>query len=130
MAAQYLTGWNPRVVVAAHNLVVTEASVGTNPPTVTIHSGTDVLLATITMTDPIGIVNPTTGVITCSQAAREESAPSTGTASYASIRDGNGDVLRSIPCQQGNSPVYGYCVLNTLEIATGVPVELISLTIA
>lgn len=129
MPAQYLTAWSPPAIIAAHTALVTVLSGGASTPKMTIHDSSDVLLATITLSDPVGTVNGSTGVLTITQAVRENSAPANGVASYASLRDGDNFVHRSVPCQQGTSPVAGYCVLNSLSIIAGSPVELVSLTV-
>ena len=129
MPAQHLANWSPTVIVAAHTEMVTILSSGAAAPTLTIHDADDVLLGTITLPDPAGTVNPTTGAVTVTQQAREDSAPTEGVAAYSSLRDGDGVVHRSMPCQQGTVAVLGYCVLNSLQILQGSPVELVSLTI-
>jgi hypothetical protein len=96
---------------------------------VKIRSAADVLLATIPLTDPSGSVNGGTGQLTLTPDGRDESADTAGTAAYAEVCDGAGAVHLSIPCQAGTEPVSGYCVLNTLTIAQGGPVELVGAVI-
>lgn len=129
MAAEYLTAWNPTAIVAAHNALLTLIATGTNDPAITIHSSADTLLAEIPLASTPGTVNQTTGVFTLTANGREESAPAGGTASYATIRDAGGNAMRSIPCQQGTAAVSGYCVLSTLTIVQGEPVEILSASI-
>lgn len=129
MAAQYLTGWNPLAIVAAHTSLLALLDAQTGAASVTIHSSTDALLAQIDLTDPCGSVNGTNGVLTLTPNGREEAAPAGGAASYASIRDGAGTVMRSVPCQQGLTPVAGYCVMSNLLIVSGEPVEILSITV-
>lgn len=129
MSAQYLTAWRPSAIVAAHNALVILLATGANDPSITIHNSADTLLAEIPLASTPGTVNQATGLLTLASNGREESAPAGGTASYATIRDAGGNAMRSIPCQQGTAAVSGYCVLSTLTIVQGEPVELISATI-
>lgn len=71
----------------------------------------------------------TTGDITIAIAAQEDSSPAGGTASYAQIIDGDGDPHIQVPCVQGTEAVAGFCVLNTLVIIAGAPLEILSVVI-
>jgi hypothetical protein len=94
-----------------------------------IRTAADALLATIPLTDPSGSVNNGTGQLTLTANGRDESADASGTAAYAEVCDGSGAVHLSIPCQAGAEAVSGYCVLNTLSIVIGGPVELVGAVI-
>jgi hypothetical protein len=128
MAAQYLTAWNPDAIEAAHTALVGLLDADTNPAKVTIHDSSDTLLATITLTDPSGTVNASTGALTLTQ---EESAVAVeaGTASYASLRDGADVVYRSYPCSAGTSSVANTCVINDLSILLDQKVDILSFEI-
>lgn len=129
MAAEYLTAWNPTAIVAAHNALLTLIADGADAPRITIHNSSDTLLAECPLIDTAGTVNQTSGLLTLTPDGREDAAPAGGTASYATIRDADGTAMRSIPCQQGTSAVSGYCVLSTLTIIQGEPVEILSASI-
>lgn len=126
MAAPYLGTWSPAAKIAAHEalLALLDAH-ATESASITIHDVDDVLLATIPLDKPSGAVNQSTGKFTLADAGREEDATA-GAASYATLRDGAGDPHISLPCQAGTTPVAGKCVLNTLTIVAGAPVELVS----
>lgn len=129
MAASYLTAWNPTCIVAAHEALLDVIIAGTGDPALTIHDENDVLLAEIPLASTGGTVNGTTGELTLTANGREESAPATGAAEYATLRDGDGNALRSVECQQGTTPVSNACVLSALGITSGDPVELVSASI-
>lgn len=129
MAAQYLSVWNPAAIVAAHTALLALFDGGAANAYVGIFDAADTLLARIDLDVPAGTVNGTTGALTLSPDGREDSAPASGTASYATIFDGDATAYRSLPCQAGSFAVSGACVLNTLSIIAGGPVELISAVI-
>lgn len=129
MAAEHLTTWSPAAVIAAHTALLTLLDTGTGDASITVHATDDTLLATFVLSDPAGSVDGTTGALTLSVATQEDSAPAAGTADYASIRDADGTVHRSLPCAEGTEAVADTCVLNTLNIIAGGPVELLSAVI-
>jgi len=126
MPADFLNTWSPASKVAAHEALVAmlDAHV-TDPAFVTIHDSSDVTLAVILLEKPSGTVTPGTGRLALITNGREEDATA-GTASYATLRDGYGDPYTSLLCEQGTTPVPGACVLNTLGIVGGTPVDLVS----
>lgn len=101
----------------------------TLPGTIKVRDAADVLLCTVVLADPCGTVNGTTGQLTLSIAARDESADAGGVAAYGDICDGSGAVHLAMPCQAGTAAVSGKLVLNTLTIVAGGPVEMLSATI-
>jgi hypothetical protein len=129
MPAPSSATYSVAALVAAQTSFKTLMDAATGPGSVQIRSSADVLLAEIALTDPCGTVNGTTGQLTLTPDGREESAPATGTAAYAEIRDGDGDVKLSMPCAAGTSPVAGQCVITSLSIVAGTPVEVPSITI-
>jgi hypothetical protein len=132
MPAEYLSSWNPTAIGAAHNglrdLLLDVHP--TNPSTITVHASNDTLLATIPLAKPSGTVNGASGALTLVAGGREDSAPAGGTANYATLRDGSGNALRSLPCEQGSAPVSGKCVLRQIAIVQGTAVELVSMVIS
>jgi hypothetical protein len=101
---------------------------GSGAGTIKIRTSADALLATITLTDPCGTVNGTTGQLTLT-AASTPNASATGTAAYAEVCNSTGTVHLSLDAQAGSSPVAGKLVINSLSIVSGTPVELVSATI-
>ena len=126
MTAPFMNEWSPASIEVAHVGLLGHIDGASGNGTITIHRADDTLLATIPLARPGGTVNGTTGALTLAPDGREEDAPAAGDASYATIRDSSGVALRSMPCVQGDSPVAGSCVLNTLEIELGGRVEVVS----
>ena len=125
MATAYsLDAW-----IAGYTALLTEINDGTGSPTVSIFDADDVLLAEATLNDSTSAVSGTTGDLTLEILAQEDSAPATGTASYAQIRKGDATPVIQVPCQAGTTPAAGFCVLNTLSIVSGAPVEVLSVSI-
>lgn len=86
------------------------------------------MLATVTLTDPAGSVNLGTGQLTLTPAAPAVAAAN-GTAAYAEICDSTGDVVLALPAQAGTAAVSGKIVINSLSIAAGTEVSLLSAVI-
>ena len=129
MAAQYLNAWNPAAIAAAHTALIALLDGGATHGYIGIFDSGDTLLARIDLGTPGGTVNGTTGALTLAMDGREDSAPASGTADYATIFNGDDTAYRSLPCQEGASAVSGACVLNTMSIIEGGPVEIISAVI-
>jgi len=115
--------------VAAHTAFRDLIDTGVGVGSIKIRDSADVLLATHPLLDPCGTVNGTTGQLTLSLGARDESADASGTAAYAEICDVAGAVHLALPAQAGSVAVSGKVVLNTLTIVSGGPVEILSATI-
>ena len=130
MPAQYLNSWSPSVVVAAHTALLAVIDAAAAAASVTIHDLSDTLLATVPLTDPAGTVDGATGELPLTPDGRDESAAATGLASYATLRDGDGNALASLPCIDGTVAVCGYCVLDTLNIEQGGPVEIAAFVVS
>jgi hypothetical protein len=130
MSADYLNTWSPAAIVAAHTSLLALIDGAETAGTVTLHDSSDVLLATVPLTTPAGWVNSITGALTLTPDGRDESADASGVAFYATLRDGDGEPLRSLTCQVGSFAIPGLCVMNTVNILAGGPVELISVSIS
>lgn len=128
MAAQHLNAWSPAILTVAAQALIDALTTTAGAGSVTIHASDDTLLATVPLDDPAGDIDAN-GVADLTPTARDEDAAASGTASYASIRDGDGTVHRSMPCEAGSDPVAGKCVLNTITIVAGGPVEINSLSV-
>lgn len=121
--------YSAAALVAAQTAFLGVLDAEAGAASIVILSAADVELAVIPLTDPAGTVNGTTGQLTLTPDGREESAPATGTAAYAELRDGNDVAHLALPCAAGSSAVSGQCVLSTLSIVIGAPVEVLSVTI-
>lgn len=115
--------------VAAHTAFRDLIDSGAGAGTIKVRDASDVLLATIPLSDPCGSVNGTTGQLTFSIAGRDESADANGTAAYAEFCDSDGDVHLALPAEAGTAPVSGKIVFNSLSIVAGGPVEVLSATV-
>jgi hypothetical protein len=129
MPAPSTATYSAAAKIAANTSFKTLLDAETGAGSIAILSEADVVLAVIALTDPCGTVNGTTGQLTLTPDGREESAPAGGTASYAQIRDGADGVQLAMPCQAGTSAVSGYCVIDSLSITAGLPVEVVSAVI-
>lgn len=115
--------------VVVHTALRDLLDAGSGAGSVKIRNAADLLLAQIPLTDPCGTVSGTTGQLTLTAAARDESADAQGTAAYGELCDSAGLVHLALPAQAGSSAVSGKLVLNTLTILSGAPVEVVSITI-
>ena len=125
MAAQHLSAWSPAAKGSAHTALLEFLDAGASSASLTIHDASDKLLVTVALTEPCGTVNGTTGALTLTPAGTGTGVDE-GVPSYASLRDGSGTVHRSLPCEQGMSPVVNKCVLNVMSISVGTVVTVVS----
>lgn len=116
-------------LVAAHTSFRDLIDSGAGAGFVRFRDAADVLLAQVPLSDPCGTVNGTTGQLTLSIAGPDSSADADGTAAYAEFCDSNGVVHLAMPSQAGTVPVAGKVVMNTLTIAAGGPVAMLSATV-
>lgn len=121
--------YSAEIWVAAHTAAFAVMTGGAADPSIKLRDGSDVLLGTIVLDAGASTCSGTTGDITFVVVTQEDAAPASGTASYAEICDGDGVVQATLDCVQGSSPVAGACVLNTLAVVEGAPVNVISATI-
>lgn len=132
MAVPSQPTYSVAALVAAHtalrDLIDSHATL---PGVLRIRDVSDVLLAEIPLADPCGTVTGATGqlVLDVDPVPRDDSAAAGGTAAYAELCDGAGAVHLTIPCQEGDTPVAGKVVLQSLTIVAGAPIELVSLTV-
>ena len=129
MPAPASATYSAAALIAAHTSFRDLIDSGSAAGFIRIRDASDVLLATIPLSDPCGSVNGTTGQLTLSIAGADSSADASGTAAYCQVCDSDGDVHLSLPAQSGVSPVSGKIVFNTLSIVSGGPVEILSATI-
>lgn len=122
--------YSAAAIVAANTSFRDLLDAATGAASVAIRDAADVLLSVIPLTDPCGTVNASSGQLTLVPDGRDEAADASGTAAYTEIRDGAGVVHLSMPCEAGISAVSGKCVLSTLAVIAGNPVEIVSATIS
>lgn len=101
---------------------------GTANAKLKLYDDSDVLLSTITLTDPAGTVSGG-GQLTITATGPDSSADATGTCTYGTICDSDDTVVLSIPAQQGATSVNGKLVISNTTIVAGAAISLISLTI-
>jgi hypothetical protein len=115
-------------LVAAHTAVLGEIDAGVAAGKIKLYDNSDVLLCTITLTDPAGTVNAGTGQLTITPAGAG-TAVATGTCSYGTITDSADTVILSLPAESGGSAVAGKLVLNSTSIVDTASVTVSSATI-
>lgn len=126
MPAPSVTTFSVQAKIDAHTALLALIDAGT-AGAIKLRDSADVLLCAITLTDPAGTVNGSTGQLTLTVAGAGTGA-ATGTAAYAEICSSDGTVHVAIPAQQGTVAVAGKIVLNTLAIVAGGPVSILSCT--
>lgn len=124
-------GYSSAAWVAAHNGLLALIEGGSSDPTIKLYdnSQSPVQLAEFVIDETDSVVNQSTGNIALDILTQEDAALATGTASYITICDGNGDVVYKMSCQQGTEAVPGKCVMPTLSIVQGSPINITSCSI-
>jgi hypothetical protein len=125
-----MSAYSLTLVVAGHTAGLAVILGGAVDPAMKVYSSTDVLLATFGIDPALSEVDAGTGAIVLAIGEQEDSAPATGTASYAEIIDGDGAVHLRMDCAEGSVAVPGVCVLSSLAIVQGAPAEAISIGLA
>ena len=119
-------GYSAAAWVAAHTALLTLIEDGASDSKIKLYDGDDVLLGEFVIDDATSDVSGTTGDITIAISTQEDAAIAGGTASYITICDGDGDVVYKMSCQQGTEAVAGKCVMNSLTIIQGAPIDILS----
>ena len=119
-------GYSPAAWIAAHTALLNLIEDGASDSKIKLYDGDDVLLGEFVIDDATSDVSGTTGDITISISTQEDAALAGGTASYITICDGDGDVVYKMSCQQGTEAVAGKCVMNSLTIIQGAPIDILS----
>lgn len=127
MAVPSVATYGLQAKIDAHTALLALIDAGT-AGNVKLRSSADVLLCTITLTDPAGTVSGATGQLTITQAATATAA-ATGNVAYAELCSSDGTVHLALPAQQGTAPVSGKFVMNTLALVASGPVDLLSMAI-
>jgi hypothetical protein len=94
-----------------------------NGGTLKLRNAADALLATLTLPNPAGTVNGTTGVLTLSTVAG--TVATEGTAAYGEFCQSDGTVILSIPTIASAIAVSGRLALNTLTLIQGADITLL-----
>ena len=126
MAATY----SPAALIAAHTDFLGKLDAGTGPGKVVIYDASDVTLVTVTLTDPAGTVNGTTGQLTLTQAG-VGTAVADGTASYAEFMDSDDTVHLTVDVfgTDTGTAQSGFITLNNRAIITSAEVSILSAVI-
>ena len=119
-------GYSPAAWIAAHTALLTLIEDGASDSKIKLYDGSNVLLGEFVIDDATSDVSGVTGDITIEIATQEDAAIASGTASYITICDGDGDVVYKMSCQQGTEAVAGKCVMNPLKIIQGAPIDILS----
>lgn len=119
-------GYSAAAWIAAHTALLTLIEDGAGDSKIKLYDGDDVLLGEFVIDDATSGVSGVTGDITIEIATQEDAAIAGGTASYITICDGDGDVVYKMSCQQGTEAVAGKCVMNSLTIIQGAPIDILS----
>ena len=123
-------GYSPAAWIAAHTALLGLIEGGAGDSKIKLYDGSDVLLGEFVIDDATSDVSGTTGDITIAISTQEDAAIAGGTASYITICDGDGAVVYKMSCQQGIEAVAGKCVMTSLTIIEGAPLDILSCTIS
>lgn len=128
MPAPASFNYSAAVSIAVQTALLSEIDAGVSAAKMKLYTEADALLATITLDDPAGTVNGTTGQLTITAPATV-AATGTGTCTYGTLTDSADTVILTAPVTQGSSAISGDIVLSTTAVVTGADIELISFTI-
>lgn len=123
-------GYSAAAWVAAHTALLGLIEGGAGDSKIKLYDGSDVLLGEFVIDDATSDVSGTTGDITIAISTQEDAAIASGTASYITICDGDGAVVYKMSCQQGIGAVAGKCVMTSLTIIEGAPLDILSCTVS
>lgn len=115
-------------IVSAHTEVLSDIDAGAGAGKIRLFDDSDTLLCEITLTEPAGTVNGTTGALTLTPDGAG-TAVATGTCTYGAITDSNNNAVVTIPAEAGGSAVSGKIVINSLSINSGAEVTVSSAVI-
>ena len=114
--------------IAAHTALRDGIDSGAGAGKIEFLTSADALLGSVTLTDPCGTVNGTTGQLTLT-AAGVGSGSATGVAAWGRITNSTGTVYLSMDTQAGTAAVSGKFVLSSTSITSGGAISLVSATI-
>lgn len=128
MPAPALYTYSTAAITDANTALLALFDFDASAATVKLYSEADVLLSTITLTDPSGTIAGS-GVLTLTASGPDPSAAASGICTYGTISDGAGVVHLTLPAQAGASPISGTLVLNSVDIVATSQVTLVSAVI-
>lgn len=128
MAVPSTATYSSTALVAAHTTFRDLLDAGSGPAQLRIRDASDVLLATLTLTDPSGTINGSTGQLTLGISG-DATASVSGTAYYGELCDSTGVVHLSLPVDIGTATVAGKLILNTRSFIAGGAVRVVSAVI-
>lgn len=117
MAVPTEATYSVTALVDAQTSLLDLIDTGISAGKIKIRDASDVLLATITLTDPAGTVAGGTGVLTITPAGTAVGLTDS-TAAYGEITDSNDNIILSLPAAEGVAAVSGYIVISSLTILT------------
>ena len=121
--------YSAAALVTAHTGLLGQIDGGSGAGLVRLRDDSDVLLSEITLTDPAGTVNGTTGQLTLTPAGPDTAADAAGTCTYGEICDSDGTEIESMPSVQGTSAIIGRIENNDLSIALNAEVSIAQILI-
>lgn len=127
MPAPAQATYSTATLVAAHTALRDQIDGAASPGRIRLFDDADNELALVTLTDPAGTVNGTTGQLSLTPQG-PGTGSAVGTASWGTISDGDGNVVLSAPAQQGSVAVPGFIVVNSLVIVVGAAVTVTAAT--
>jgi hypothetical protein len=119
--------YSAAAIIAAHTALLALLDAAATPATLKLRDSADSLLATITMSDPAGTVNGTTGRLTLSIPAG--TGDTGGTVAYGELCDGDGTVVVALPAASGSTATSGRIVMNSLTVFADQPITNLGATI-
>lgn len=114
---------------AAHQGLLDLIATGSGTPVIRIVDSQLNVLAEATIDTTASFVNDQNGKLTIAIGEQESASPIGGTAFEARIYNKNNALVMKMPCQVGSSAVAGYCVMNTLTILAGAPLEILQVSV-
>ena len=103
--------------------IAAEAGVGVTDGEIHVLDESGALLAVAALADPPSTHDSENIRLSFNLAVSVVQALGTGRASSARIVNGDAAPVVSMPCAEGNAPISGYCVLDSLDVVEGVEVE-------
>ena len=127
MPAPLVATWTGEAKVSAHTAIRDLIDAGTNG-ILRIRNSADALLGSVTMTDPCGTVNGTSGQLTITFTGTGSYSLS-GTVAYGELCKSDGTAVLSLPAASGTASSPGFIVLNTLTAVNGGPIGVLACVI-
>lgn len=117
--------YEAQIKIDAQQVLIDALDAGGSNAKLFLRDEDDVLLSTLTLTNPCGTINGA-GSATLTFLGPDTNAAATGTCTYGEFVTSNNAKCLTIPVTTGDSPVPGYLVMNTNVIIAGGTVSIIS----